>query len=172
MIVNSRYLNYGGFNEEAIFLFFKYFGAVFFLSILSVYAFIGTHFTLKNIKKSVSNAFPATIISIKPRNDEALSYLVTYIIPLIAIEYVGAFEYITFVVLFFIYFKLYSTSGLILINPILNMKYGLLDIEYEQGENTTKQAMVIAENTNLNEGDTVKLIKMSHRLYFAINSKQ
>jgi hypothetical protein len=171
LIINSSYLNYGGLNKEAIYLFIENFGAVCVLSLLSIYAFFGTHITLRNIKKSASNAFPATIKSIKPKNDEALSYLVTYVIPLIAIETVGTFEYVTFIVLFIIYYKLYATSSLILINPILNMKYGLLDIEYEQGSNTNKQAMVIAENSNLIEGDTIKLIKISHRLYFAINSK-
>lgn len=172
VIINSDYLNYGGINKEAVYLFIEKFGAVCLLSLLSVYAFIGTHFTLKNIKKSASNAFPATIKSIKPKNDEALSYLVTYVIPLIAIETVGVFEYVTFIVLFIIYYKLYATSSLILINPILNMKYGLLDIEYEQGDNANKQAMVIAENSNLIEGDTIRLIKISHRLYFAMNSKR
>ena len=171
LIVNAKFLSYGGFNKDSVYLFIENFGAIIILISLSIYAFVGTHFTLKNIKRSASNSFPATITSIKPKNEEALSYLVTYVIPLIVIESVVLFEYVTFIVLFIIYYKLYATSSLILINPILNMKYGLFEIEYNQGENTDKQAMVISENSYLFEGDSIKLVRISHRLFFAINSK-
>src|SRR5215212_9817053 len=130
LIKNYTFLNYGGLNTDSIKLFFEKFGFVIILVLLSTYAFFGTMITLTNIKRNKGNALPVKIASIKPKNEDALSYLATYVLPLLVQGEIGAFEYITFFVLFGIYYKLYSTSSLILINPILNLKYGLYEVEY------------------------------------------
>jgi hypothetical protein len=168
-LAKIKYLNYGGFNGDSIWLFFKSYSFLFILLILSIYAFWGTAITFKKILNKKSNSFPVKITSIKSKNEEALSYLATYVIPLLAQGNVGAFEYATFVVLFIIYYKLYSTSNLILINPILNMRYGLFDINYfhisQQKE--TKNALIISNQKWIDEDDEISIIKLSHRLYFA-----
>lgn len=144
------------------------FGFITLLGILSIYAFAGTKLTFKKIIKKRSNAFPVKIVSIKSKNEEALSYLATYVIPLLTQGNAGVFEYATFIVLFVIYYKLYSTSSLILINPILNMKYGLFDIDYyHPTEKKNKNALIISKQKWLDEGDDLSIIKLSHRLYFA-----
>jgi len=168
-LAKLKYLNYGGFNRESIWLFFRNYGFIFILVFLSIYAFWGTAITFKKILKKKSNAFPVKITAIKSKNEEALSYLATYVIPLLAQGNIGIFEYATFIVLFIIYYKLYSTSNLILINPILNMKYGLFDINYfhisQQKE--TKNALIISNQKWIDEDDEISIIKLSHRLYFA-----
>ena len=167
-IANKENFFYGGFNYNSIILYFESFGFLTLLGILSVYAFTGTQLTLKKIIKKRSNAFPVKIVSIKSKNEEALSYLATYVIPLLAQGNVGLFEYVTFIVLFVIYYKLYSTSSLILINPILNMRYGLFDIDYyHPTEKKNKNALIISRQKWLDEGDDLSIIKLSHRLYFA-----
>ncbi|MFD2920660.1 hypothetical protein ACFS6H_13110 [Terrimonas rubra] len=168
MMANRSFLYYAGFNKESIITFTEKFGFVIILVLLSLYAIIGTKLTLANIKRIESNAFPVTISSIKPKNEEALSYLATYVLPLLAQGQIGYFEYIAFVVLFGIYYKLYATSSLILINPILNLKYGLYEVEYLKGDTTIpKSAMIISENKWINEEDDLQIVKLSHRLYFA-----
>lgn len=168
IIKNFAFLNYGGFNNSALWIFLEKFGFVTVLILFAIFAAIGTTFTLKNIKRKKSNAFPAKISSIKPKNEEALSYLATYVLPLLVQGEIGTFEYITFAVLFGIYYKLYSTSSLILINPVLNIKYGLYEVEYATEANkTVKNALIISQHKWINEDDDLRLIKLSHRLYFA-----
>ena len=167
-LAKIKCFNYGGFNGESIWLFFKSYSFIFILLILSIYAFWGTAITFKKILKKKSNSFPVKITSVKSKNEEALSYLATYVIPLLAQGNVGTFEYATFVVLFMIYYKLYSTSNLILINPILNMRYGLFDINYfhVSQQKETKNALIISNQKWIDEDDEISIIKLSHRLYF------
>lgn len=166
---NYAYLHYGGLNYKAIQLSIQYFGFVFLLLVLSIYAVVGTSFTLRNIKRKIANALPVQIHSIKPKNEDALSYLGTYVIPLLIKSTIGIFEYATFFVLFFIYYKLYSTSSLILINPILNLKFGLYEVEYYHAREADKikKGMIISKQKWLNENDELRIVKLSHRLYFA-----
>ena len=162
-------MNYGGFNSEAVLFLLEKFGFILFLLGLTFYGLFGTALTLKNIKAKANNAFPVTIKNIKLKNEEALSYLGTYVIPLLIQGEMGLFEYITFLVLFTLYYKLFSSSSLILINPILNLKYGLYEIDYLQGseKDKTKNALVISSNKWVEEDTTIKILKLSHRLYFA-----
>lgn len=167
-IANKENFHFGGFSEHSLYLYLESFGFITVLGFLSAYAFIGTHITFKKIIRKQSNAFPVKIVSIKSKNEEALSYLATYVIPLLAQGNVGLFEYVTFIMLFIIYYKLYSTSSLILINPILNMKYGLFEVDYyHPTEEKTKNALIISKQKWLDEGDNLSIIKLSHRLYFA-----
>jgi hypothetical protein len=165
VITNQTYLHFAGFTLNAFILMIQKFGFVIIMTVLGIYAGIGTMITLSNIRAKRSNANPVKLKSIKPKNEEALSYLATYVIPLLIQGDTGLFEYVTFTVLFIIYYKLYSTSSLILINPILNMKYGLYDVEYIVG-NEIKSALIISEHKWLDEGEELKVIKLSHRLYF------
>jgi hypothetical protein len=167
LVANKEFLHFAGFKKEFVLTFFERFGFVLLLVLLSIYAVIGTKLTIRKIYQKKGNAFPVTISSIKPKNEEALSYLASYVIPLLIQGTIGVFEYSTFAVLFLIYYKLYSTSSLILINPILNLKYGLYDIEYSHINGEKKQALVISKQQWLNEEDELKLLKLSHRLYFA-----
>ena len=168
LVANKMYLNYGGINGKAIFIFLKKFGFIILLIALTFYAFLGTAITLKNISKKKGNSFPVIIKSIKLKNEEALSYLSTYVIPLLMPGTIGIFEYATFGILFMIYYRLYSTSSLILINPILNLRYGLFEIEYTTDDaQKTNNALIISKQQWLEEGDELKILKLSHRLYFA-----
>lgn len=157
-------------NKESLSVFFKEFGFLTVLIVLSTFAILGTFLTFKNISKKRSNAFPVKIKSIRPKNEESLSYLATYIIPLMIQGNIDTYNYIVFLILFFIYYKLYSTSSLILINPILNMKYGLFELDYIHSSDLNKEmknALIISSQKWIEEGEELKLLKLSHRLYFA-----
>lgn len=165
---NSQYAHYNGLNFKALIAFFVHFGFILLMVLLSCFAFAGTYLTFRKIRDKQSNAYPVTVQTIKSRNDEALSYLATYVIPLMAQGEVGAFEYVTFLVLFIIYYRLYSTSSLIVINPILNMKYGLYEIDYKNASsNEHRNVLIISSKKWIDEGEDLLIIKLSHRLYFA-----
>jgi hypothetical protein len=168
-IAEKKYLYFGGLDIQSIVTFFEHFGFIVILLILISYAILGTAITMRKILTKKSNAFPVTIHSIKPKNEEALSYLGSYVIPLLMKGDVGLFEYATFAILFIVYYKLYSTSSLILINPILNFKYGLYEIEYTHGndESKIKNGKIISCKQWLDEGEQIQILKLSHKLYFA-----
>lgn len=165
-IANFNYLHFHEISTESLITFFEKFGFITILIILGSYGMVGTYLTLKNIKQKESNAIPAKVASVKLKNEEALSYLTSYVLPLLISGAIGAFEYATFGVLFFLYYKLYSTSSLILINPILNMKYGLYEIEYISGTKQ-KSALIISQHKWIDIDDEIKILKLSHKLYFA-----
>lgn len=160
---------YGGVNLKAFKILISEFGFLIVLISLSAFAVIGTILTFKNILKKKGNAFPVKVSSIRPKNEESLSYLATYVIPLIIQGNIDTYNYIVFSILFFVYYKLYSTSSLILINPILNMKYGLyeLDYFYKTEDKLIKNALIISSQKWIEEDEELKLLKLSHRLYFA-----
>lgn len=170
-IVFAKYdkLNYTDLNWCSIKTFLIEFGFVFVLLILSLYSILGTYLTFKNIKRNLSNADPIIVNSVEPKNEESLSYLATYVIPLVSSEKFGPFEYVLFGVLFFMYYKLYSSSSMILINPVLNIKYGLFSIEYfyTQKPEEKRKALIIFNQKWIDEGEKIYITKLSHRLYFA-----
>jgi hypothetical protein len=149
--------------------FIQVFGFIAVLFFLSVYAIFGTYLTFKNIHSNLSNADPIIVNTIEPKNEESLSYLATYVIPLISSEKFGSYEYILFVVLFIMYYKLYSSSSMILINPVLNIKYGLFSIEYHNTLRPTekRKALIISKHKWFDEGEKIYITKLSHRLYYA-----
>lgn len=145
------------------------YGFIAVLILLSVYSIIGTYLTFKNINSNLSNADPIIVNSIEPKNEESLSYLATYVIPLVSSEKFGIYEYILFGVLFIMYYKLYSSSSMILINPVLNIKYGLFSIEYSttQRLDEKRKALIIIKQKWIDEGEKIYITKLSHRLYYA-----
>lgn len=175
LITNKLYINWGGFEKEFIILFFEKFGFVAILILLGIFAIFGVKKTISNIKANEGNSWPVRIVSIKSKNEEALSYLVSYVVPLLFSGNFGLFEYCAFIILFTIYFMLYSTSNLILINPILNIKYGLFEIEYlpSAGNNyqKSKTALIISQHKWINEDDELNILKLGHCLYFGFLKK-
>jgi hypothetical protein len=170
-IVFAKYdiLYYTDLNWGSIKTFLIEFGFVLFLFILSLNSILGTYLTFKNIKRNLSNADPIIVNSVEPKNEESLSYLATYVIPLVSSEKFGSYEYVLFGVLFFMYYKLYSSSSMILINPVLNIKYGLFSIEYfnTQKPEEKRKALIIFNQKWIDEGEKIYITKLSHRLYFA-----
>lgn len=169
VIDNKDYLVYDGFNMKSFIVFANKFSFLTVLLILCFYAYIGTKITLSKIQSARANAYPVNVNTIKPKNEESLSYLITYVIPLLTTNFTGIYEIISFVVLFVIYFKLYSSSSLIIINPILNMKYGLYELDYKINSTNVeiKNALIISQRKWIDEGDELELIKLNHRIYFA-----
>ena len=67
--------------------------------------------------------------------------------------------------LLIIIFIVFINSSLIVVNPVLAVKYGIYEIEYEEN-NTLKSAIIISSNKYLIEGDKISLYPIGHKLYF------
>ncbi|ELL0595414.1 TPA: hypothetical protein ACOJPH_004867 [Vibrio campbellii] len=167
----SNYLNWGGFNWDSLFIFIKYFGAATVLIILSIYGAIGLKVLLTNIeRRAKTNGNLVKIDDIENKNSESISYLFTYIIPFVFQDLSSVINVFSVTMLLVVTFLIYSNSSMLLINPTISMKYSLYMIEYtDSDEGKKKKGMIISRNKFLEEDDQVKIKKIGHRLFFAVD---
>lgn len=170
------YLHWGGVNKAAIILFLKYFGLASVLILLMVLGSLGIHLFLKQINSNtLSNGSPVEIKDVKNKNSEAISYIGTYIIPFLFQDYTALYEIISILILLIVIYFIYINSTLILINPLLNLKYSLYEVDfhddYHEAENKKlKNGLVITKERYLEDADKMLIKRIGHKLYYGINS--
>lgn len=167
----SEYLNWGGFSLDSLLVFTKYFGAATLLIILSVYGAVGLRILLTNIERRAKvNGVLVRIDDVENKNSESISYLFTYIIPFVFQDLSHLIDVFSVTVLLFVTFLIYSNSSMLLINPTISMKYSLYMIEYTDSDaDKKKKGMIISRNKFLEEDDQVKIKKIGHKLFFAVD---
>lgn len=166
-------LNWGGINKDSFFIFVEYFGAITVLGAFSIYGVLGLYFLLKNIsRRAATSGIPVKVIDIENKNSESISYLFTYLIPFVFQDLSQLTNVFSVAVLLVVTFLIYSNSSMLLINPTISMKYSLYMIEYEEGVSIkSKKGMVISRNRFLEEDDKIKIKKIGHKLFFAVDLK-
>lgn len=167
----SNFLNWGGLNWDSLLVFIKYFGAATVLMILSIYGAVGLKVLLINIeRRAKTNGNLVKIDDIENKNSESISYLFTYIIPFVFQDLSSVINVFSVTMLLVVTFLIYSNSSMLLINPTISMRYSLYMIEYtDSDEGKTKKGMIISRNRFLEEDDQVKIKKIGHRLFFAVD---
>lgn len=167
----SDYLSWGGFNWESLCVFTKYFGAATLLIILSIYGAVGLYKVLTNIERRAKiNGTLIKIDDIENKNSESISYLFTYIIPFVFQDLSSMINVFSVAVLLVVTFLIYSNSSMLLINPTISMRYSLYMIEYTDSNlEKKKRGMIISRNKFLEEDEQVKIKKIGHKLFFAVD---
>lgn len=167
--INWNYLNWGGWKSDALICFVSNFGMACFLSIVSISGIIGAFVLLRNLKKNIENGNIVVVKKINNRNSEAIGYIATYIVPFIASDFTSLFECTVFIVMLLLIYVIYTNSNLLLINPILNIKYSLIEIEYSiVGDNKENNfdALVITETKDFKENVHYKIYPIGFKLYY------
>ena len=132
---------------------------------LALYGLWGTYVTFKHIGEKVENGNIVKITEISSMNDEPLAYVATYIIPIMFNDYSNIADNITILCIFYVVYKLYIRSKLILVNPMLSMKYSIFNIKYD--DNTvSRQGILISKDKFIEENDRVKIYKVGYQLYY------
>lgn len=163
------YLNWGGLSAESIFNFLKYFGAISILIFASLLGAIGLYLLLKNVhRRAESSGTRLKIIDIENKNSESITYLFTYLIPFVFQDLSGITDVFSVFTLLIVTFIIYSNSSMLLINPTISIWYSLYSIEYQADDKSTRKAMILSRSRFLEEGDIVKVKKISHKLYYSI----
>lgn len=163
------FLYWGGWNKEAINCFLAHFGMSLFLAIVSVVGIFGLVVLLQNLKSNLSNGQVVQVTSISNRNSEAIGYIATYIVPFLASDFSSLFECGVFVVVMGLIYAIYTNSNMILINPLLSIRYSLLDIEYKEvGDNNgdTHDALIITDTKDYKENVNYKIYQIGFKLYY------
>lgn len=164
-------LNWGGLNKAAFLIFIEYFGAVSVLSLLSIFGVFGLILLFRNVnRRAETSGNLVTICDIENKNSESISYLFTYLIPFVFQDLSELTNVFSVTVLLIVTFLIYSNSSMLLINPTISMKYTIYSVEYTLGPiDQKRKGMIISKNRFLEEDDLVKIKKIGHKLFYAID---
>ena len=164
-VPNIEYLVWGGLHLNAFVNMIKFFGVSIICFCLALFGILGTYLTFRNLDDKIENGNNVKITEISSMNDEPLAYVATYIIPIMFNDYSNITDNITILCIFYIVYKLYIRSKLILVNPILSMKYSIFNIKYNDGK-VSRQGILISKDNFIEEDDMVKLYNVGYQLYY------
>lgn len=168
---NWQYFNWGGFNVDGIINLIQNYGLSIILLMISMMGIIGIYFSIKNLTTETStNGFLVTIKDVKNRNAEAISYIGTYIIPFLFQDYSDWYSFISITFLLFVVYKIYVGSSLLLINPLLNIRYSIYEFEYydDNSEQIEKRGMLITKDKFLEDNEKHIIHSIGPKLYFGV----
>jgi hypothetical protein len=102
-----------------------------------------------------------TVENISAKDTEAMSYIVTYLIPFLDIKIDEPANLISLLLLFVVLGVIYVHSNLIYINPTLNvLKYHLFEIELEGG----KTSALLSKRSFIERGSAVAVISLGDQI--------
>lgn len=164
-----KYLNWEGVSYESIMVFLRYFGAVSFLVVLSLFGVLGLTIFLKNVKRRCqTSGRTVKILDIENKNNESISYLFTYIIPFVFQDLSILSNVVPIAILLLVTALIYLNSSMILINPTISMRYTLYQISYLDLESNRKRSgMILARSKYLEEDDLLDIEDVGPKLFYA-----
>ena len=162
---NLAYMNWAGFSYDSVYNLVKYFGVSILCTFFVVYGLYGTYKTFKRLDEKVENGNIVKVKEVSSINDEPLAYMATYIIPILFQNYSNLIDFLTLFVVFYVIYRLYIRSRLILVNPILNMKYSIYNIKYYDG-NIERQGILISKDKSVYEEDKIKIYNVGYQLFY------
>ena len=162
---NTEFLNWGGFNLDSAKNLVEHFGMAIISVSLTIFGLWGTYVTFKNLNEKIENGNFVKITEISSMNDEPLAYVATYIIPIIFNDYSNLADNVTIVCIFYVVYRLYIRSKLILVNPILSMKYSIFNIKFNDGT-ISRQGILISKDKFIEEEDMAKIYNVGFQLYY------
>lgn len=170
MLENANYLSYGGVNVAAITALITKFGVSIILFGLIFFGAIGIFIFVANMKTlTESNGHRFIVKKVQNKNNESIGYVATYLVPFMFQTFSSPFEIISFAVLLLVVYIIYTHSTLIIVNPLLNIKYSLFDIEYVNAKSGEEaQATFIADCHYVEKGDVLISKSLGSNLYFSI----
>jgi len=173
---NQKELEWDKIVQKGFSGFVSMFGLSMVLILLLIVGFGGLCLFIKRIKQAATiSGVPIRVIDVKNRNSEAISYIGTYIIPFLFQNYNSSFEILSVGILLVVIYYIYINSTLMLINPVLNLRYSLFEIDFIDDLKSinpkVKVGLVITREKYLQDGDELLMKNIGHKLYFAITKE-
>ena len=162
---NLEYLTWGGITVESIVCMIRYFGMSVVCLIMTFFGLIGTWLVFDNLNRRVESGHIFKIEELSSMNDEPLAYIATYIIPLSFGDYNNLTDCLTVICVFYTVYRLYIRSTLILVNPILSLRYSIYNVKFKDGD-IPRQGILISSDNDILENDQVKMYNVGHQLFF------
>ena len=169
---NRSFLHFAGFNKTGILCLLQKFGLSIFLGFLLALVILGTIIFIKKLRSISKNGNNVTVKSISNKNAESIGYIATYIIPFLFQSFDELGDIIPLLILLIIIYRIYVTSSLLLVNPVLNCRYSLFEMEYEE-KGDIKQGLMISPFRDIYESDNIKIYSIGYKLFYVnkINKK-
>ena len=169
---NRSFLHFAGFNKTGILCLLQKFGLSIFLGFLLALVILGTIIFIKKLRSISKNGNNVTVKSITNKNAESIGYIATYIIPFLFQSFDELGDIIPLLILLIIIYRIYVTSSLLLVNPVLNCRYSLFEMEYEE-KGDIKQGLMISPFRDIYESDNIKIFNIGYKLFYVnkINKK-
>jgi hypothetical protein len=172
---NKAYLYFGGFNIVAIRSFFEKFGLSSLLLVSISYGCMGTLLFVFNMKKLMANnGFYFRIEKIQNKNTESIGYIATYLLPFMFQTYSTLLEILTVLIIFSVIYIIHIHSTLLILNPILSLKYSLYNIECRdlKSNDIITDGIFIIDCHYLAKGDIITAKNMYTNLYYGFINEE
>lgn len=162
---NIPYLHWGGWSLDAFITLIRCFGLTIVLMPVTIFGFWGLNKLMSSLKDRVKSGSDVTVLDVKNKSGEAISYIGTYIIPFIFNDFSSMIDSVSMVILLALIYSIYSNTSMVLINPILNLKYPIYEANLRFSD-SEKTCLVIIRCRSFEEGDEIRIFKIGHKLYF------
>lgn len=166
---NWGYFHWAGFTKTGIACFLTNYGMSTLLGIVSFAGLIGICLLIHNLEKNLPNGQVVNIVKINNRNSEAIGYIATYIVPFLASDFSSPVECGIFVVVMVLIYTIYTHSNMILINPLLGIKYSLLEVDYKivgDKSEETHDALIITDTKDFKEKVNYNIYQIGFKLFY------
>lgn len=87
---------------------------------------------LKNLKKHAAMCHVYAVVSMENQSSNAAAYMASYIVPLALMQSNWLYNSILLLVVMLILFVIFCNSDLLLVNPVLCLRYAIFKISYTQ----------------------------------------
>lgn len=166
---NREFLHWSGMTKASIGCFFSKFGMSCLLGVLSVVGVIGIFVLIHNLKANLHNGRVVTVVKICNRNSEAIGYIATYIVPFMASDFSSLFECSIFLIFMGLIYTIYANSNMIMINPLLNIRFSLLEVEYKivgDKADEVHDALIITDTKDFKEKVNYDIYQIGFKLFY------
>lgn len=136
-----------------------------------VFGLVGTFFTFQNIEGRVENGSITTIEEVSGLNDEPLAYIATYVISFVPQDSESLAGMLALLFFLAIVCHLYTRSKLLLVNPVLSLRYSIFSIRFKDGE-VLRQGVLISRDRYIQEKDCVKIYNIGYQLYYGYKKEK
>lgn len=110
-------------------------------------------------KAQTLNPQPVITERVSTRSGETMSYIVSYLLPFLGVDFSKLNDAISMVILFLVIGIIYVNSNLIYINPVLNsFGFNLFEIETDNG----KVCSLISKRTYLKKGTQLSVVNLGN----------
>lgn len=162
---NWQYMHWGGLNLASFLVFVQKFGVSTLLFVISVLGYGGFRILMNVIESRLANGRIVRIVNLKNNNSEALGYIATYILPFIGSNFNDWIDCVVFLLLIIWVYLIYIRSNMILVNPIISMRYSLLEVEY-MDNGLLRNTTMITPLKDLEENVDYKIYKIGFKLHY------
>lgn len=163
---NRGYLNWGGLNWESLATFIKSFGLSTFLFAIILLSIIIFPRFLKQLHNDSKNGDNVRVTRVSNRNSDALGYIATYIFPFLFQSFSNLSEWGPLLILLLVIYPIYTSSSLLMINPVLCWWYSIYEITFTKKDGRSATGLVISRDKYIFEEDSIKIYSIGYNLYF------